>query len=76
MKYVVKDTGSQSRKLGTSKPLECLNRSWGAVASLLRPGDRLDGRRIEQKLVDEDGELVFVLEDGSFVEIDPPFEGV
>jgi hypothetical protein len=63
--------------VGSSDPKSCLNRSGYVMARLLRAGDRLivsggTCLRIEDRLLDEDdGELVFVLEDGSTIEITP-----
>lgn len=38
---------------------------------LLRPGDRLGGERIIERLVDEDGSVVFVMERGGYWEYPP-----
>lgn len=46
----------------------CLRQSMGFMAHLLRPGDRIDGLRIEQKLHDVNDEVVYLMEDDSYVE--------
>lgn len=50
-------------------PLQCLNQSWGIMGHLLKPGDRISGVKIVEKLKDTDGEVVYVLEDGSYVDL-------
>lgn len=42
-----------------------------ATALLLGPGDQVWCREISDRLVDEDGEIVFVLADGCTISIEP-----
>ena len=65
MRYKLEDTGTPSKRIGTSTPKECLERSKYVMARLLKPGDRIEGTPIVERLIDEDGEIIFVLEDGS-----------
>jgi hypothetical protein len=63
--------------LSDTTPRHCLNQSGYVMATLLRPGDRFiapggsDTLAITERLLDEDGELVLVLEDGSHLEVVP-----
>lgn len=64
----------EARALSKSSPLDCLNRSRTVMARLIRPGDGIrmeDGSRVRvaERLLDEDGEVVLVLEDGSYFEV-------
>lgn len=67
MRYKLEDVGGAPRKLSKSTPRECLQRSSYVMARLLKPGDTISGAKITERLIDEkDGEIVFVLEDGSY----------
>jgi hypothetical protein len=53
-----------------SRPADCLYRSGSVVLALMEVGCRIDGLRIDERLQDDEL-IVFVLEDGSYIEVDP-----
>lgn len=72
----------QRQALGKSSVASCLNRSGFIMATLVRPGDKIlvpkvgDERlgiclKVTDALRDEDGSVVLVMEDDSFIEIEP-----